>query len=451
MKMDSEEYLSLIGESYLYGYPLVMMDITKKVITNVSEPHPEKASAPINQMGHYRAFPDHTMTAVVKPNVDTYYSISWLEIRDEPYVLSIPATDRYYLFPMMDAYSNVFASPGTRTTGKEEQKWLIAGRDWDEEVPDGMALFRAPTETIWILGRIQINSFEDGSTFVRTLQDQISLVPLSEMENPDYMPPKGSINEDYVGLSPVKAIQSLDVASFFNRLSQLMVDNPPPLADSVMVSKMKRIGFEPGKPFNVGSGNFIFDKKIDLLPAYIHEQMDKRRENPDKEFLSNGWAVIRDGIGNYGKDYARRAFIAYIALGACNPEDAVYPNLAYDRDGDRLNASNNYIIHFEPEGLPPVQAFWSLTAYNENEFLIKNDLNRYALGDRDSLTLNDDGSLDLYIQSEAPSDVHKSNWLPIPEDGQFFLTMRLYWPEESVLDGSWIPPYVEKNNDRLAD
>ena len=142
---------------------------------------------------------------------------------------------------MMDAYSNVFASPGTRTTGTGPQKWMIASRDWNGEVPEKMVLFRTPTKMVWILGRIQINSAEDGATIVKDIQDQISLVPFSEINNADYQPPKGKVVEEYVNLAPVQAIQELDVHTFFNRLSQLMIDNPPPSTDEPALENMATI------------------------------------------------------------------------------------------------------------------------------------------------------------------------------------------------------------------
>jgi len=164
-EISSDELLQIIGESYVYGYPLVLMDLTKKVSTNTKKPHPTRAFAPINQLAHFREFPDHTLTAIVKPNVDTYYSIAWLDLEKEPQVLSVPATDRYYLLPFYDAYSNVFASPGTRTTGTEAQKFLIAGPDWTGETPPDLTLIQAPTNTVWMLGRIQVNSPEDGRRY----------------------------------------------------------------------------------------------------------------------------------------------------------------------------------------------------------------------------------------------------------------------------------------------
>jgi len=441
-EIPTDELLKTIGESYVYGYPLILMDLTKKVATNIKTPHPTRPIAPVNQLGHFRNFPDHTLTAIVKPNVDTYYSIAWFDLEKEPQVLSMPATERYYLLPMYDAYSNVFASPGTRTTGTAAQTLLIAGPTWKGKTPEGMTLIQSPTQMAWLLGRIQVNSAEDGATTVKAIQDSMRLVPLSAYGNKNYTPPSGIVKMENKNIIPVKMIQALDVNTYLNRLSELMVKNPPPTKDAAMLEKMAKIGFVPGQPFEVSTDNFILKTKLSKLPDFIHKKFEAHRAEPDKTLLNNAWILVTENIGTYGNDYLRRAYINFIGLGALTPEDAVYPNCSFDKNGNALDARKKYTMHFEANQIPPVNVFWSLTAYNEDEFLVKNDLNRFALGDRDDLIFNADGSLDLYIQTEKPSDKKIKNWLPIPKSGPFFLTLRLYWPKQEVLDGKWNVPFV---------
>jgi hypothetical protein len=208
------------------------------------------------------------------------------------------------------------------------------------------------------------------------------------------------------------------------------------------VNLMARIGLIPGQPFGVSTDNFILKTKLSKLPDFIHKKFEDRRAEPDRALLNNGWMLVSEGIGTYGTDFLRRAYIDFIGLGACIPEDAVYPNCSFDKNGNPLDANNKYTIHFEADQIPPVNAFWSLTAYNEDEFLVKNELNRFALGDRDDLKFNEDGSLDLYIQTNKPSGDQTQNWLPIPSNGPFYLTLRLYWPKQEVLDGKWKIPFV---------
>ncbi|MEM6967683.1 MAG: DUF1254 domain-containing protein [Bacteroidota bacterium] len=441
-EISTDEFLKILGESYIYGYPLILMDLTKGVSTNIAAPHPVKPQAPVNQLAHFRKFPDHNLTAVVKPNVDTYYSIAWFDLKAEPFVLTMPATERYYVLQFLDAYSNVFATPGTRTTGTGAQKFLVVGPDWKGDMPAGVSLIKSPTEMAWLLGRIQVNSPDDGATVVKAIQDSMRLAPLAAMDNKEYTPPKGKVKMEHQNVVPVKALRALDVNTYFNRLSELMATNPPASADSAMIKRMAKIGLVPGKTFKISTDNFILKTKLDRLPEFIHQRMEERRANPDQSLLKNGWMAVTEGIGTYGTDYLRRAYIDFIGLGANLPEDAVYPNCIFDKNGNPLDATQRYKIHFAADSLPPVNAFWSITAYNEDEFLVKNEMNRFALGDRDALTYNDDGSLDLYLQTNPPSSDKVSNWLPIPQEGIFYLTLRLYWPKEEVLKGTWNVPAV---------
>ena len=449
IEMDVDELLEIVGEAYLFGYPLLLMDMTKKVTTNIELPHPSRAMAPINQLGHYREFPDHNMKAVVKPNVDTYYSNAWLDLSVEPQILSMPATNRYYLLPFYDAYSNVFASPGTRTTGTTAQTFMIAGPDWKGETPEGFQLIQAPTNMVWMIGRIQVDSPEDGATTVKQIQDKMKLVPFSSYGKKEYAQPTGSVQKELQNVIPSKAIQELDVNTYLNRVAELMVSNPPKPADSSMMRKLAKIGLVPGKPFRLETNNLIAKTKLKALPEYIHSKMEDTRDNPDPALMTNGWRIITEGLGSYGTDYSRRAYIDFVGLGANWPEDAVYPTCVFDSQGDHLDASNTYQLHFDADQMPPVNAFWSITAYNEDEFLIENDLNRFALGDRDDITFNKDGSLDLYVQTNPPEASKLTNWLPIPKTGRFTLTMRLYWPKEKVMTGKWEPPSLVVVNEDL--
>lgn len=441
-EISTDELLQIMGQAYMYGYPLVLMDLTKGVSTNIDRPHPERPMAPVNQLGHFRTFPDHTLTAIVKPNVDTYYSIAWLDLKEEPQVLTMPATDRYYLLPFYDAYSNVFASPGSRTTGTDSLTLLVTGPDWEGEVPSGVTHIKAPTQMVWMLGRIQVNSPEDGATFVRDLQNGMQLVPLNAYGQADYKAPTGKMQATEERIIPVKKIQEIDFKAYFNKMAQLMTENPPAEADTAMLEKMAKIGLIPGQPFDISTDNLILKTKLNALPAYIHKQFEKRRAEPDTSLLSNGWMIVTEGIGEYGTDYMRRAYIDFIGLGANLAEDAVYPNCTMDINGRPLDGASKYQIHFEPHQIPPVNAFWSLTAYNADEFLVKNELNRFALGDRDDLLFNEDGSLDLFIQAEQPAAAKLQNWLPVPKAGPFSLTLRLYWPKAAILNGNWTPPAI---------
>ena len=157
----------------------------------------------------------------------------------------------------------------------------------------------------------------------------------------------------------------------------------------------------------------------------------------------NGWSIGRSNMGVYGTNYLYRAVIAMVGLGANLAEDAVYPLLLHDSSGDEPVGDHNYVLHFDADQLPPVDAFWSVTMYNAQGFPVPNPLDRYALGDRDSVRYNDDGSLDLYIGQESPDAELEPNWLPAPP-GPLGVTMRLYGPRPEILDGRWDPPPLQR-------
>jgi hypothetical protein len=157
----------------------------------------------------------------------------------------------------------------------------------------------------------------------------------------------------------------------------------------------------------------------------------------------NGWQMNTDTMGVYGNYYLKRAIVALLGLGANLPEDAVYPLNIGDADGKPLTGTNKYVLHFAKNEIPPAKAFWSVTLYDKDGFPTANDLNRNAIGDRDALKLNADGSLDLYIQHASPGAEKESNWLPAPA-GDFNLTMRVYSPKSEVTDGRWAPSAVQR-------
>jgi len=445
VSLSDEEIIEIATRAYIYGYPLVLMDLTQKVVTNVEAPGIRQSSAPINQMGHFRTFPDHSLTDVVKPNVDTYYSTVFFDLSKEAFVLSTPKTERYYLLPMLDAYTNVFESPGTRTTGTEAQDFLISGPFWEGKCPEGMTHIKAPTSLVWLLGRTQVNSKEDGATVVRAIQDGYQVVPL-EFFGKAYTAPKGIVKEEYDGLVPVKAIKAMPIETFFNEMTSLMVKNPPLEWDEMIINDLAKIGIKAGKPFSLQDFSPSVREKLEAIPDVIDENFKKTITSQDPRNLINGWGKTYQNpkMGNYGTEYDFRALVAYVGLGANLPLDAVYPNTTLDSEGQLLNSDSMYVLHFEKNELPPVKAFWSLTLYNDQNFLAKNPINRFALGDRDDLTYNEDGSLDIYIQRENPGKAKYANWLPAPQEGNFELTLRLYWPKNEVLNGTWLPAPVRK-------
>jgi hypothetical protein len=439
-KLNEQAALQIGIEAYLYGYPIVLMDVTRQVATAV--PKADEKRAPVNQFHHSKAFPDHSFTAVVSPNADTLYSTAWLDLLREPIILSVPDTGkRYYLIQMLDAWTNVFAAPGTRTTGNGKGDFAVVGPAWTGQLPKGVKEIKSPTNMVWIIGRTQTNGKDDYPA-VHAIQRQYKVTPLGtwgkEYQPPDNVPVAPGVDTK---TSPAEQVAKMDTATFLGRLAALMKDNPPAPADAEIIKKLAAISLLPGKDFDFKTLDPAVAKALERGVAGVRMQMAAAGKEP-KGKLVNGWMIFRD-LGRYGNNYLYRAAVAWVALGANLPEDAIYMRTTVDADGQPLTGKNRYVLHFPKGQTPPVNAFWSVTMYNSRQAFVENPIGRYASGDRDKLKFNADGSLDLYIQPASPGKEQEANWLPAPID-DFNLMLRLFWPKKEVLDGTWPPPAVKR-------
>ncbi len=425
-------------EAYLFGLPLVLMDITRRQLT---DPAIDPSATAENAFHHKSEFPDASFRNVVRPNADTYYSTASINLSKEPLVLSVPNTKgRYYMLPILDAYTNIFASPGKRTTGTEAGNFLLTGPQWTGKVPADMKQIKAPTNMVWIIGRTQVNSREDGAKVVAPLQKQYKLTPLSAWGKP-YTPPVATSDPSVPKGSPNDIVKNMPIEAYFNYLNQLLQNNPPPAVDKAAMDKFATIGIKPGVTFNFSALPADAQAALKNLPKEIFAAMDKEVAQPKQ--LENGWTPVRTDLGNFGTDYTARAATAYFGLGANLAEDAVYPSCSFDADGNKLNGANNYVIHFDKGQTPPANAFWSLTLYDPDGYMVQNPINRNAIGDRSNLKPNADGSFDIYFQHTSPGKGKESNWLPAPA-GDFNILLRVYWPKEEMINGKWKFPPVKK-------
>lgn len=439
----SEQEAYEIGvAAYVYTYPLVTMETMRKQVTNVAGSGQVRGRAPMNELAHIRTYPPGEYRDIVRPNFDTLYSFAWVDLAHEPVIVSTPDNrGRYFLMPLMDMWTDVFAAPGSRTTGDGPHSFALVAPGWRGKLPAGVERIDAPTPVVMVVGRTQTNGEADYAA-VHVFQDGMRMTPLSQWGKPREAPAAAIIDPAVDTTTPPKRqVDAMPPAHFFALAAALMGRHAPHVTDQAILARMKRIGLEPGKPF-------------ELAKASPEVQRALLRAAPDGMKLMagkvarlaprvNGWMVSPENIGVYGNSYLTRAAVALTGLAANPPEDSMYAISYMDIDGKPLNGKAAYTLRFSKEELPAVRAFWSVTAYDSEAFPVLNPLKRYALGDRDQLQYGADGSLTLYIQAGSPGAALESNWLPVPA-APFNLTLRAYHPQAGMLNGSWQPPGVRK-------
>jgi hypothetical protein len=321
---------------------------------------------------------------------------------------------RYYLVAMLDAWTNVVASLGARTTGTGKGRFAIVGPRWKGKLPGGVFEVRSPTELAWLFGRIQTSGGTDREAAAK-LQSQVKLTRIGRGKPPaktrGESPSPGPVDEK---VSAREQVAKMDATTFFTRFAELLPANPPAKDDAPMLAKLKALGIEGGHPFDVG--------KLDEVSA-------RSVEEGAKSALDKLSAAAKGGSGGD----IRNGFNA--------PEDAVFMSTRVDAGGRPLDGSNRYVLHFDHGRLPPADGFWSLSLYDEAQHLVANALDRYNVGSHSGLRANEDGSLDIYLQNGDPGADEKANWLPAPK-GAFIVVLRIYWPKQDVVDGKWVPPRI---------
>lgn len=409
--ISDNEATAIAKDAYVYAYPLVLTYLTAIQTTNYAEPTGLPTQAPFNQFSHAQKLVPPSYKLVVRPNNDTLYSTAVIDTGPEPLVLSVPATDRYFMLPMMSLWSDIFAVPGSRTTGRNTARdFLIVSPSWHGDAPAGMDVIRSPTRFFDIVGRTQINgTFEYDA--VHKVQAGYKLTPLSAWGKGDYVPAKGKVDPAIDMKTPVPVqIDKMDAAAYFKLFSDLLTDNPPGPFDYPILHRLERVGFKIGQRFD-----------LKAAPPAIQRAFESGRTDGNKLVLAEGKKAAGIGkkgwvytfqSGAYGVDYLYRAAIAQCCLGENLPQDALYPALANDSEGRPLDGSKKYTMRFKKGQLPPVDGFWSVTAYDKDGYFIPNALDRQALGDRSNLVANPDGSVDLYFQATSPGKGKEANWLP---------------------------------------
>jgi hypothetical protein len=438
--MTEEAVHAIAVDAYLYFYPLVSMDITRKQSTNILAGK-EFGKGPMNTFVSVPAFPPAELKVVVRINFDTLYSIAWLDLTKEPQIVSAPDTHgRFYLLPMLDMWSDVFASPGWRTTGTEAGNFLVTPPGWTGTVPEGLSQISAPTPYVWIIGRTRTDGLSD-YTAVHEIQANLKVTALSRWgEPPD--PVKAEIDPTVDMKTPPKTqADTMPAAKYFTYAAELLKLHPPHSTDQPIIAQMKRIGIEPGKSFDFDKLDPAVKKAIESAPGDAQQIMKWKVASIAR--IVNGWSMNTDTMGVYGNYYLKRAMVTQLGLGANLPEDAIYPLNLFDDTGKPLDGANKYTLHFDKGATPPVNGIWSITLYDDECFQVANVLNRFAVSSWMPFKHDADGSLDLYFQNESPGKDNEANWLPAPK-GSFNVCMRLYGPKSEALTGKWNPPPVTK-------
>ena len=440
-----QEAVDIATDAYVYGYSLVTTDVTRIQMTNTDKV--EGLRGPAGQFINVKRYPPGDYRGVSAPNADTLYSAAWIDL-SEPQVFSHPDMGkRYFLFPMYDLWMSIIQSPGSRTTGGKAGNFLLTGPGWKGEVPKGMTHYQFSSRYMLILGRTYATGTEADYKAVNALQAQYKITPLAAWGKP-FTPKAPPVNPN-PGISmtdkPQAVILAMGTEGYFNWLTKVMCKNAPAYAaDAPMLARMAKIGIEPCKPFELAKLDPAAQAALKDLPQKALDKIGANQKSMGT--VVDGWTISM--VGQYGTDYMKRAVVAAFGWPANLPEDAVYPYTKVDAKGDKLSGANKYTITFAKGQLPPTNGFWSFTMYmiDEGWWFVPNKLNKFTVSMRDNPKFNADGSLTLYFQNESPGKDKEANWLPAPK-GEFIPMLRMYWPKEkapSILDGSWVPPQVQK-------
>jgi hypothetical protein len=443
-KLTEDEAHAIGVNAYVYLYPLVTMEITRRQLTNTDKGF---GRGPMNVFHNVPAYPPASDKSVVRTNYDTLYSIAYLDLRKEPVVVSVPDTaGRFYILPLLDMWSDVFASAGWRTTGTAAANFLVTPPGWSGTVSTDFTKIAAPTPYVWIIGRTKTDGPQDYEA-VRKIQAGFKVTLLAEWrKTPQPVEFKADPSVD-MKTPPREQVDTMPAGRFFAYAAEIMALQPPHITDQPILAQMKQLGIEPGKPFDITKADPVVARALETAPEDGQKLMDWKL--PTIARVVNGWSMNTDTMGVYGNYYLKRAIVARLGLGANLPDDAIYPLNLVDESGKPLDGSSRYTIHFDKASSPPVNAFWSITMYDPEGNAYPNSLDRQAVSSWMPFKYNTDGTLDLYFQNDSPGKDKEANWLPSPKGG-FNLTMRLYSPKAEALTGKWNPPPIVKTQEAGA-
>jgi hypothetical protein len=426
-----------------YAYGIALMEFNRVTAAQTSVTVPDAiGDAPVNQLGNARILADPRERVIVAPNNDTLYTLAHIDLSSSALVLHVPAIahHRYFAFEFLDPYTNVFAYVGTRTTGERGGTFLITGPGFRGRTPAGMARIRSPYARVCTVGRTRGAGPADLAA-VHRVQNAYALIPLTAYRREGLA---WRARKPRRILRRPRTLREPTGLAFFDALGSALARNRPPARDAAILRELRTvgvgIGLHPSREHLSATTLAALKAAVSGGPAYVARL--KTALALRSVTATHGWFVPPADIGAYGTDYSLRAVVALQGLAANRPAEAIYDVGVTDSSLKFLHAADAYVVHFAPHELPPARYFWSLTAYDHSFYLVPNAIKRYALGNRSpSLRRNRDGSLDIYLQHSAPAG-HRGNWLPTPATGNFEVTLRLYGPRPSVLDGTYKLPAI---------
>ena len=442
-----EEAKAIAQEAYIFAYPLILC-YRAHYVGGIDTESPVYRAG-YNEIVHDPRPADHTRHDVVTINADTPYSNFGLDLRAEPFVVRVPdVPDRYYVMQFADFYTHNFAYIGTRTTGEKAGNYLFVGPKWEGEIPEDTfdGVYRCETDTLSAVVRTQLLGGADLPN-VGAVQKGYKIMSLSEFLGEEPKPALGV--EDWPAWDQEKA-SSIGFIEYFNFI--LALAEPIHPQDLPALERFAKIGIGPGRTFDASSLDPEFRQAIEDGVGAATQKIIHKAENIGEQV--NGWNMT-DAFGSrefFQQDWLLRAAGAMAAIFANDKVEAFYPQVYIDSEGNTLDGSSGaYILGFDGGNLPPAKYFWSVTMYDKSYdgnagYLVENPIDRYLINSTtDGLVYGADGSLTIFIQHEKPTGDKAANWLPAPA-APFYLTMRVYGPEEVALNGEWAPPAVQKVN-----
>lgn len=432
-----QQAVTLAGQAYRYGFPLMEFLRVEAAETSVRAPD-HAGDAPLNTFANALRFARPQDRTVVAPNVDTLYSLAHLDLGKGPIVLEHPSMGRrYFVFELVDPYTNVIGYVGSRTTGSAAGRFAITWTAHPGKRVRGVRVIRSHYRRVWVIGRTLVNGHPADLRRAQALMRRYALVPLSRLANPP-RPRRGKPGKPRNPTEPTGL-------AFFDALGRALAQNPPPARDRPLLTQLAQVGIGPGlSPSHENLPAAVLQGLRDgFAQASAALPTTAKLDALTWAKANDGWAIAPPQIGEYGTDYDFRAVIAQVGLGANTPPEAVYPTALADSSGALLNGAHSYRITFRRGQTPPNRAFWSLTMYDLNGFLVANPQHRYAVGStHPPLVKQSDGSIVIVLQHSRPAG-NGVNWLPAPS-GAFRLSLRVYRPTRAVLDGRWKPPPIER-------